>query len=69
MLLTLGMSDRESFSAFLAKTMTSDQLPLPSTVITDSEGRTLEVMQGVPTLSLVRRRIPGKNRVIRFGKL
>jgi len=49
--------------------MTSDQRPLPSTVITDSEGRILEVMQGVPTLSLVRRLIPGKNRVIRFGKL
>lgn len=54
MLADLSTSDREQVSAFLGSAMNTESLPLPSTVITDSEGNVLEVMTGIPSLSRVR---------------
>ncbi len=61
MLSALRIAERDSVSAFLSKTMKTENLPLPSTIITDEEGNVLEVMAGVPTLSHVRRLMPEKN--------
>ncbi|MFT6181132.1 MAG: peroxiredoxin [Akkermansiaceae bacterium] len=54
----LSTSVREQVSAFLGAAMGTESLPLPSTVITDSEGNVLEVMSGVPSLSRVRHWMP-----------
>jgi len=55
MLTELSASMREKVSNFLGKNMGTENPVLPSTIITDSDGNVLELMQGIPTLSQVRR--------------
>ena len=55
MLTELNSVEKENISSFLAKNMGTENPVLPSTIITDEEGNVLEIMQGIPTLSQVRR--------------
>ena len=55
MLKDLGVKEKKLVSDFIARQMQVDNPAFPSTVITDARGKVLKVMQGVPTLSEVRK--------------
>lgn len=55
MLIDLSIEDKANVSEFLGRYLQSESLPLPTTVITDGEGRILDVVTGVPNLSEVRK--------------
>ena len=54
LLSTLSGAQRAAFAAELARHLGHDPA-LPSTLITDAAGRVIDVVQGVPTLSQLRR--------------
>ena len=51
----LSAADKELTLSFLAESMRIENPGLPSSIIADEEGNVLEVMQGIPNLSQVRR--------------
>jgi thiol-disulfide isomerase/thioredoxin len=55
MLRGISMTKRDEVSDFLASSLQIASAGLPSSVIADSEGNVLHVMQGVPTLSQLRK--------------
>ena len=55
MLGEIGTGEKEAVVAFLQNELRMREVGLPSSVIRDGEGKVLEVMQGVPTVSQVRR--------------
>ncbi|MEZ5329134.1 MAG: ASPIC/UnbV domain-containing protein [Verrucomicrobiales bacterium] len=55
MLAELGAAEKEAVTAYFSNALQSRDLVLPTSVITDGEGNVLEVMQGIPTLSQVRK--------------
>jgi thiol-disulfide isomerase/thioredoxin len=55
MLAEIGDADKQGVNEFLAKELQMQNPVLPSSVITDADGNVLEVMQGIPTLSQVRK--------------
>ena len=55
MMAEIGAADRSKIDAFLANELQIQNPGLPSSVITDGDGKVLEVMQGVPTLSQIRK--------------
>ena len=60
MLTQLGIEEKDAMAVFLSQSMRTESPALPSSVITDSHGRVLEVMQGIPTLSQVRKSLAVK---------
>lgn len=60
MLFDLSAEEKEKVSEFLEGYLQSEGLPLPTTVITDDEGRILNVATGVPNLSEVRKWAAGQ---------
>lgn len=55
MLAEIGAGEKEEVVAFLRNELRMRDPGLPSSVITDGEGKVLEVMQGIPTVSQVRK--------------
>ena len=55
MLAELSASNKEQISSFLEKSLRTVTAVLPSTIITDEEGNVLEVLQGIPNLSQLRK--------------
>ena len=55
MLAEIGADQKAAVQAFLAKELHLQNPVLPSSVITDADGNVLEVMQGIPTLSQIRK--------------
>ena len=55
MLAEMGPEEKQAIADFLAQALGTRSPVLPSSVITDSEGNVLEVMEGIPTLSQVRK--------------
>ncbi len=55
MLAEIGAGEKQAVSEFLAQELQMQNPLLPSSVITDGEGNVLEVMQGIPTLSQLRK--------------
>ena len=55
MLAEIGAREKQAVSEFLAQELQMQNPLLPSSVITDGEGNVLEVMQGTPTLSQLRK--------------
>ena len=55
MLTDIGNTGKDSVSAFIAEAQQNPNPPLPSSVILDPEGNVVEVLQGIPTVSQVRR--------------
>lgn len=52
-------SQRESLEVFLQRKLSTKNVPLPSSVITDGSGTVLQVMTGIPSVSDLRRLLPG----------
>ncbi len=55
MLAEIDSEQKQAVTAFLAEALQMQNPVLPSSVITDADGNVLEVMQGIPTLSQVRK--------------
>jgi thiol-disulfide isomerase/thioredoxin len=55
MLAEISAEEKGKVNEFFAAELRMENPVLPSTVITDGEGNVLEVMQGIPTLSQVRK--------------
>ncbi len=55
MLAEIGAREKQAVSEFLAQELQMQNPLLPSSVITDGDGNVLEVMQGIPTLSQLRK--------------
>ena len=55
MLAELGAAEKEAVTHYFSNALQTRDLVLPTSVITDGEGNVLEVMQGIPTLSQVRK--------------
>jgi thiol-disulfide isomerase/thioredoxin len=55
MLAAIGAGEKQAVSEFLAEELQMVNPVLPSSVITDADGKVLEVMQGIPTLSQLRK--------------
>jgi thiol-disulfide isomerase/thioredoxin len=55
MLAEINADEKAKVTAFFARALQMQNPVLPSSVITDGDGNVLEVMQGIPTLSQVRK--------------
>lgn len=55
MLAAIGAGEKQAVTMFLAGELQMSNPVLPSSVITDADGHVLEVMQGIPTLSQIRK--------------
>lgn len=58
MLSDLSTDDRQIITALLSKELGTDNPPLPSSIVTDSEGTILATLTGIPSLSQIRRLFP-----------